>query len=114
MERTAIHQACREGDIDKVRDLIATDPAVVDLDDEHEWRPIFHAGLWRQEAVVLALIDHGADVNATNDSGHTVLYCAGGHGHLETLQLLLDQGAGRAARLAPDGQGAAGLAGSVS
>ena len=26
-------------------------------------------------------------------AGHTVLYCAGGHGHLETLQLLLDAGA---------------------
>ena len=40
------------------------------------------------------LIEHGADVNARNTRGHTVLYCAGGHGHLDTLQVLLGKGAG--------------------
>lgn len=183
------------GDIDAVRAFIAADPAAVDADDEHGWRPIFHAGLWRQEKVVRLLIDagadlsahdgyvmhyagevpnnkaivstlvqygaldahvrpaddlsrqflaavfladiarvrsllalhphlavtpdgrgdrpihhaarngdtevvrlligHGADVNVKNTRGHTVLYCAGGHGHLDTLQLLLDEGADR-------------------
>ena len=33
--------------------MIAADPAVVDADDEHSWKPIFHAGLWRHEAVDL-------------------------------------------------------------
>ena len=32
-----------------------------------------------------------------NDRGHTVLYCAGGHGHLDTLRLLLAEGDGDAA-----------------
>jgi ankyrin repeat protein len=44
------------------------------------------------------LLEHGADVNATNPRGHTVLYCAGGHGHLDTLRLLLHRGADRAAQ----------------
>jgi ankyrin repeat protein len=41
---------------------------------------------------VRLLIEHGADVNAKNRRGHTVLYCAGGHGHLDTLELLLKEG----------------------
>jgi ankyrin repeat protein len=194
MPKASIHKACQRGDIDAVRALIATDPAAVDADDEHGWRPIFHAGLWRNEDIVRLLIEagadlaahdgyvlhyagevpnnkaivsllvqygaldahvrptddlsrqflaavfvadtgrvrsllkrhphlattpdgrgdhpihhaarngdtdivrllveHGADVNATNPRGHTVLYCAGGHGHLDTVLLLLKEGAG--------------------
>jgi len=193
MPETSIHEACRRGDIDAVRALIAANPAAVDADDEHGWRPIFHAGLWRREDVVRLLIEagadlsahdgyvlhyagevpnnkaivsllvqygaldahvrpiddlsrqflaavfvadtgrvrsllarhphlaitpdgrgdqpihhasrngdteivrllieHGADVNATNPRGQTVLYCAGGHGHLDCLLLLLKKGA---------------------
>jgi ankyrin repeat protein len=203
MPTTSIHDACGRGDIDAVRALIAADPAAVDADDEHGWRPIFHAGLWRQEQVVRLLIEagadlaahdgyvmhyagevpgnkaivslliqygaldahvrptddlsrqflaavflgdaarvrsmlarhphlataldghgdqpilhaarngdtqivrlliaHGADVNATNPRGHTVLYCAGGHGHLDTLLLLLGAGADCDAKFTDDG-----------
>ena len=193
MREKSIHDACRKGDIDAVRAMIADDPATVDADDEHGWRPVFHAALCRHEPVVLLLIESGADlaahdgyvmhyagevpnnkpivsllvqygaldahvrptsdlsrqllaavflgdtervrsllsrhpdlatepdgrgdqpihhaarngdteivrllieyganVNVTNDRGHSVLYCAGGHGHLATLQLLLENGA---------------------
>jgi ankyrin repeat protein len=64
MCETSIHEACRRGDIDGVRTLIAADPAAVDADDEHGWRPIFHAGLWRHEEVVRLLIEAGADLAA--------------------------------------------------
>lgn len=195
MPPASIHEACRRGDLETVRALIAIDPAAVDADDEHGWRPIFHAGLWRHEHIVRLLLDagadlaahdgyvlhyagevpnnkgivsllvqygaleaharptddlsrqflaavfladaarvgslldkhphlattpdgrgdypihhasrngdtqivrqliqHGAEVNARNPRGHTVLYCAGGHGHLECLLLLLQEGADR-------------------
>ncbi len=203
MPRASLHDACRRGDIDAVRALIAADPTAVDADDEYGWRPIFHAGLWRQEQVVRLLIgagadlaahegyalhyagevpgnkaivsllvqygaldahvrptddlqrqflaavfladeararallarhphlatapdgrgdqpihhaarngdtqivrlliEHGADVNATNPGGHTVLYCAGGHGHLETLLLLLEARADCEAKFTDEG-----------
>jgi ankyrin repeat protein len=198
MSQPSIHEACGRGDIDAVRALIAADPSLVDADDEHGWRPIFHAGLWRREAVVRLLIDagadlaahdgdalhyagevpnnkaivslliqygaldahvrptddlsrqflaavflanagrvrsllarhphlatlpdgrgdqpihhasrngdteivrllieHGADVNAKTPRGHTVLYCAGGHAHLDCLRLLLQSGVDRDAQ----------------
>ncbi len=204
MRETSIHDACQKGDIDAVRAMIAADPATVDADDEHGWRPVFHAALWRHEPVVRLLIEagadlaahdgyvlhyagevpnnktivsllvqygaldahvrptsdlsrqllaavfladtarvrsllnrhphlatesdgggdqpihhaarngdteivrllieYGADVNVTNDRGHTVLYCAGGHGHLATLQLLLENRADCAAKSTDDGK----------
>jgi ankyrin repeat protein len=61
---TSIHEACARGDLEAVRKMIAADPAAVDADDEHGWRPIFHAGLWRREAVVRLLIEAGADLAA--------------------------------------------------
>src|SRR5688572_7507701 len=64
MPTTSIHEACRRGDVETVRAIIAADPAVVDADDEHGWRPIFHAGLWRHEQVVRLLIEAGADLAA--------------------------------------------------
>ncbi len=204
MSEISIHDACRKGKLEVVRDMIAVDPAIVDADDKHQWRPIFHAALTRQEAVVRLLIDegadlaahdgyvmhyagevpenkaivtllvqygaldahvrptsdlsrqllaaifigdvtrvgsllerhprlgstadgrgdhpihhaarnddteivrllmdHGGDVNATNPRGHTVLYCAGGHGHLETVELLLAGGADHNVSFTDDGR----------
>src|SRR5262245_8322202 len=72
MSEESIHEACGRGDIDAVRAMIAADPALVDADDEHGWRPIFHAGLWRQEQVVRFLIEAGADL-AAND-GYVMHY----------------------------------------
>ena len=204
MTQPSIHDACRRGDVDAVRAMIAADPAVVDADDEHGWRPVFHAGLYRREevvrllieagadlaahdgyvmhyagevpnnkaivsllvqygaldahvrpmddlsrqflaavflgdaartrallgrhphlvttpdgrgdqpihhaarngdtAIVRLLIEHGADVNAKNPRGHTVLYCAGGHGHVDTLELLLSRGSRSDGRFMDDVQ----------
>ncbi len=200
----SIHDACRKGDLDVVRRLVASDPMIVDADDEHQWRPIFHAALKRHADVVRFLIESGADlsahdgyvlhyaaevpnnkeivgllvtygaldahvrpandlsrqflaslflgdevrvrsmlahhpelantvdgngdypihhaarngdteivrllidcdadVNAANERGHTVLYCAGGHGHLNTVRLLLEYHADPNVKFTKDGE----------
>jgi hypothetical protein len=64
MPETSIRKACRLGDIDVGRTLVAADPAAVDTDDGHGWRPIFHAGLGRHEEGVRFLIEAGADLAA--------------------------------------------------
>ena len=43
-------------------------------------------------------------MNAQNTRGHTVLYCAGGHGHLQTVHLLLDHGADPSVKFTSDGK----------
>ena len=50
--------------------------------------------------IVEQLVSSGADVNATADHGHFPLYCAAGHGHVKTMQYLVEHGADLQKRLA--------------
>jgi ankyrin repeat protein len=79
-------------DAARVRALLGRHPHLATAPDGRGDQPIHHAARNGDTEVVRLLIEHGADVNATNPRGHTVLYCAGGHGHLDTLQLLLSAG----------------------
>jgi len=88
MPKTSIHEACQRGDLDAVRSIIAVSPAAVDSDDEHAWRPIFHAVLWRQEAVVHLLLKAGADLSAHNGD---VLHYAGELPNNKSIVALLIQ-----------------------
>ena len=56
---TALHHACRNGDLEIVKQLVS----------------------------------NRADVNAVADQGHFPLYCAAGHGHVETTRYLVEEGA---------------------
>ena len=56
--------------------------------------------------IVEQLVSSGADVNGTSDHGHLTsdhghfpLYCAAGHGHVETTRYLVEHGADLQARL---------------
>jgi ankyrin repeat protein len=91
MPAATIHEACSSGDVDAVRAFIAADPALVDVDDEHGWRPIFHAGLWRREAVVRLLIDAGADLAAHD--GYVMHYAGEVPNNKSIVSLLVQYGA---------------------
>ena len=67
-------------------------------------KAIHHAARNGDTEIVRLLIEAGADVNAANPRGHTVLYCAGGHGHLDSVKLLLDNGADPHAKFTDDGK----------
>jgi ankyrin repeat protein len=91
MLKASIHESCRQGDVNAVRALIATDPTAVDADDEHGWRPIFHAGLWRHEAVVRLLIEAGADLAAHD--GYVMHYAGEVPNNKAIVSLLVQYGA---------------------
>jgi ankyrin repeat protein len=72
-------------------------------------RPLHSAVAGRSAAVVRRLIEHGADINATQHGGWTPLQAAALHGDRELVQFFLDHGADAALR-SDDGKTAADLA----
>ena len=88
---STIHEASRSGDLDAVRGFIDSDPNLVDADDEHKWRPIFHAALRKHAAVVRYLLESGADVAAHN--GDALHYAAEVPNNQEVVTLLVQYGA---------------------
>ena len=47
----------------------------------------------RDEGKIRDLLEKGADINATDEDGWTVLIYASNNGHLEIVRLLLEKGA---------------------
>ena len=60
---------------------------------------LHHAARNGDLEIVEQLVFCGADPNAVSDHGHFPLYCAAGHGHLETSRYLVENGADLEARL---------------
>ncbi|MCO8121887.1 ankyrin repeat domain-containing protein [Stieleria sp. TO1_6] len=87
----SIHDACRKGDLESVRSLVASNPALVDADDKHKWRPIFHAAIERHLDIVLFLIESGADLSAHD--GFVLHYAGEVADNKEIVRLLVTYGA---------------------
>ncbi|TWT79759.1 Ankyrin repeats (3 copies) [Planctomycetes bacterium CA13] len=90
MDKT-IHNACRDGDIETVRKLVTADPSIVDTDDIHQWRPLFHAGLNRHADIVEFLIESGADLSAHD--GYVMHYASEVPNNKKIVGLLVKYGA---------------------
>lgn len=60
---------------------------------------LHHAARNGDLEIVGQLVSSGAEPNAMSDHGHFPLYCAAGHGHVETTRFLLENGADVGARL---------------
>ena len=60
---------------------------------------LHHAARNGDLEIVKQLVSSSGDVNAVADQGHFPLYCAAGHGHVETTQYLVENGADLQARL---------------
>ena len=72
-----IHNAARNGQLQRAALLIATG-AEVNAKDEDAWTPLFFATGLRHKELVALLIAKGADVNAKDEVGKTPLDQASG------------------------------------
>ena len=83
----------KEGNAVELRKMIerSDDEGAMTAKDEDGMALIHWAADRGDVAVVAALLDLGADVNAVDDEGQTALHFAASCGHLEVAQLLLDR-----------------------
>lgn len=84
-----------EGQTEVVERLLkaGSDPNVVFTSGEGSLPAIVQAAAYGDRDILAALIEAGADVNATNDEGVTALIEASGDGHMEIVQMLLNHNA---------------------
>lgn len=89
-----IHKAVRDGDIEKVKQLLEKDNELVKLRDINNDTPLHLACRAAHKEIVELLILNGADVNAKNDYGRSPLHLAWREkGSARISQILIENGA---------------------
>lgn len=90
-----ISQAATAGDVETVRDLLQSDPALVHSHSSDGWTPLHAAARGGQTAVAETLLacDVDVDARARNSLANTPLLCAVIGEHIEAVRLLLAHGA---------------------
>ena len=94
-----IHDAALNGDLAKVKELLAKDPSLLDAGNDIGRTPLHLAANRDHLELAAWLLKRGADVNRRENSYQlTPLHLAVWGGHLETARLLLKNGANLQAR----------------
>lgn len=90
---TALHDAARDGDLAKVRELL--DAGVpVDAGNHYEVTALIYASVWGHIDVVRELLERGADINhVDNLYGSDAMGMASNRGQAEVVKILVEHGA---------------------
>ncbi len=88
-----IFEACINGDIPEVRDLVEKDPKIVSATDDDSATPLHHCVAKNHLELTNFLIGKGANVNAAKNDGVTPLHIAAAMGHTEIARVLVENGA---------------------
>jgi ankyrin repeat protein len=84
-----IHDAARNGDLEKVEALLKANPDLVSSNDTNGRTPLFYAVTARHKDVMKLLLASKADVNAKDDGGRTVLHWMSGTHDKNIVEFLL-------------------------
>lgn len=89
------HHAVQVGDVQTVRAMIAADASLATSRDRFGFQPIHLLDMYPEEEVLDLLLKNGADINAANDEGVTLLHIITDP---DTVSLLVKRGANIEAR----------------
>ncbi|GFR72111.1 ankyrin-3 [Elysia marginata] len=93
LQGKSIHDAVRDGDLDRVKDLLHHFPEMRDFRDESSWTPIHLAASRGDVAILRWLITSDADTQAETSTGYTAMQVAAMNGHVNAMILLQAMGA---------------------
>jgi ankyrin repeat protein len=94
-ETDALFRAAAAGDVDTVRELVASPNVDINAIDENWNTPLMQAAREGHDEVVQTLIIAKANINARNKQGKTALALAADGAHDETVRVLVQAGAPR-------------------
>ena len=98
-----IHDAAASGDIEQVKELLASGTDMDEVDGKQR-TALHHAARRGHVAIVELLIERGADVNPREAiSGHTPLHLAERWGHEDAAAVLVANGGYKGAALRGEG-----------
>jgi ankyrin repeat protein len=87
-----LHDAAKEGEVDKAKQLLDQGAALAEPDQAGE-PALLIAALAGHAGVVALLLDRGTDIHIRNEGGLTALHAAAFGGHLDVVELLIERGA---------------------
>ncbi|KAG2370807.1 hypothetical protein C9374_014222 [Naegleria lovaniensis] len=90
--KTALHYACRVGNLEMVKLLVDNGSRVDDVDHHHR-TPLFEACEHNHGDIVEYLIEKQANVEHKDDEGHTCLHTCCKHGSVACMTSLIARGA---------------------
>jgi ankyrin repeat protein len=88
-----IHEAAREADLNKVKDILEKNPQLINIKDKEGRTPLYWASRGVHIEMIKLLIEKGADVNARDKNNITALHNLASQGHKEAAELLIAKGA---------------------
>jgi len=89
-----IHDAAARGDLEKVKEIVAKNPQVINsMYGEYSRTPLFCAAEKGHEEIVKFLLGKGASVNNKDSLRQTPLHVAAVNGHAGVAAVLIDHGA---------------------
>ena len=88
-----IHDAAREGDLNKVQQLVEREFVSVNAKDNTGETPLHWASRKGHMSVVKYLLGKGADIHVKNNHGNIPLHCTSWYGHLPVVKFLVRKGA---------------------